>query len=96
MHAYHHNIKINLIKINLDECNQRLRYPTFAANSDRSNGNCITLCCLSDKIYVLSKIESLNSISFSMIKEISESKILRKNKSHDFKYKFDATKCNSN
>ena len=96
MHAYRHNIKINLLKINPNECNQGLRYYTFAANSDRCNGNCNTLCCLSDKIYVLSKIESLNSIFFSMIKRISELKILRKNKSHDFKCKFDARKCNSN
>ena len=70
MHAYHHNIKINLIKINPDECNQRLRYYAIAANSNRCNGDCNTLCCLSDKIYVLSKTESLNLNFFSRIKGI--------------------------
>ena len=60
MHAYHHNIKINLIKINPDECNQGLRHYTIEGKWDRCNGNCNTLSCLSDKIYVLSKLESLN------------------------------------
>ena len=64
MHAYHHNIKINLIETNPDECNQGLCFYAIAANSNKCNGDCSTLCCLSDKIYVLSKTESLNSNFF--------------------------------
>ena len=63
---------------------------------DRCAGNSSTLIDLSNKLYILNKIEDLNLIVFIMISEINESKTLTKHISCECKCKLDGTKCKSN
>ena len=49
-----------LIKLNLDEYNQELRYYPFMVNLDKFNGRCNTLDDLSSRICVPNKTEDVN------------------------------------
>ena len=67
-----------IINLHPNECTQGLRYYPFAVNLGRCDGSCNNLNDLCNKVYALNKTEDLNLSVFNMIKEVNESKTLKK------------------
>ena len=88
-------IRPTLINLHPNEYSQKFHYYPFAVRLDGCVGSCNTLNDLSDKVCVPNKTKKLNLSVFNMITGISESKILTKDISCDFKCRFDGRKCNS-
>ena len=89
-------VQPTLINLHPDEYSQQLHYYPFAVKLDRCVGSFNTLNDLSNKAWVPIETEDLNIHVFSMITGQNESKILTKDISCEWKFKFDGRKCNSN
>ena len=89
-------VQPSLINLHPDEYSQQLHYYPFAVKLDRCVGSFNTLNDLFNKAWVPIETEDLNIHVFSMITGQNESKILTKDISCEWKFKFDGRKCNSN
>ena len=89
-------VQPTLINLHPDEYSQQLHYYPFAVKLDRCVGSFNTLNDLFNKAWVPIETEDLNINVFSMITGQNESKILTKDISCEWKFKFDGRKCNSN
>ena len=89
-------VQPTLINLHPDEYSQQLHYYPFAVKLDRCVGSFNTLNDLFNKAWVPIETEDLNIHVFSMITGQNESKILTKDISCEWKFKFDGRKCNSN
>ena len=89
-------VQPTLINLHPDEYSQQLHYYPFAVKLDRCVGSFNTLNDLFNKAWVPIETEDLNIHVFSMITGQNEPKILTKDISCEWKFKFDGRKCNSN
>ena len=89
-------VQPTLINLHPDEYSQQLHYYPFAVKLDRCVGSFNTLNDLFNKAWVPIETEDLNIHVFNMITGQNESKILTKDISWEWKFKFDGRKCNSN
>ena len=89
-------VQPTLINLHPDEYSQQLHYYPFAVKLDRCVGSFNTLNDLFNKAWVPIETEDLNIHVFNMITGLNESKILTKDISCEWKFKFDGRKCNSN
>ena len=89
-------VQPTLINLHPDEYSQQLHYYPFAVKLDRCVGSFNTLNDLFNKAWVPIETEDLNIHVFNMITGQNESKILTKDISCEWKFKFDGRKCNSN
>ena len=89
-------VQPTLINLHPDEYSQQLHYYPFAVKLDRCVGSFNTLNDLFNKAWVPIETEDLNIHVFNMITGQNESKILTKDISFEWKFKFDGRKCNSN
>ena len=87
--------QLTLINLYPNEHSQEFHYYPFVLKLDLCVGSCNNLNDLSNKAYVSNKTEDLN-LYFNIISGKNESKILPKDISCEYKYKFDGIKCNSN
>ena len=71
-----------------------MHYYQFGVKLNRCVENCNTLNDLSNKVCIPNKTEDLNLSVFNMISTRNKSKILAKDKSCEYKPKFDDRKCN--
>ena len=73
-----------------------LKYNPFMISLDKCSGGCISVDCLSAKIWVPSKTKDANVRVLNMIKNRNEAKTMVKHISCDCICKFNSTICNSN
>ena len=84
----------NLINLHPNKYSQEFHYHPFSVN--RCVGSSNTLNDLSNKVCIPNKTEDSSIHVFNMITGKNEPKLLTKDISCKFKYKFDGRKCNSN
>ena len=82
-----------LINLHPNEYSQELHYCPYAVKLDRCSN---TPNDLSNKVCDPNKTEGLNLSMFNMVTGKNESKMLTKDISCEYKYKFDGRKCNPN
>ena len=89
-------VQPTLIDLHPNEYSQEFHYYSFLVKLDRFVGSCNTLNDLSNKLCIPNNSEDINLSGFNMIKDINESKTLKKHNLSECKCEFGKKKYNSN